>query len=155
MTFAGSNARIVGTGRATLVLPMVTKIVINEVLLYPESKRSLLSFKDVRVNSCHVEIGKEHNVGYLLMTKFDGYQKNVVEKLPFLASGLHYTYIKPIEEYIAMKTIFGNQDSYRIWHRRLGHPGLSMMRKIITNSVGHNTKSKGFSNPEDFQVLGS
>ena len=53
MNIAGSNAHIVCTVRATLVLPMVTKILINEVLLYPESKRSLLGFQDVRANGCH------------------------------------------------------------------------------------------------------
>ena len=51
-----------------------------------------------------------------------------------------------------MKAIFGNQDSNQIWPRRLGHPGLSMMRKIITNSIGHIIKSKGFSNPKDFTI---
>ena len=43
MNIAGSSAHIVGTERARLILHMVTKIVINEVLLYPESKRSLLT----------------------------------------------------------------------------------------------------------------
>jgi hypothetical protein len=57
-------------------------------------------------------------------------------------------YIKPTEEYVAMKTIFRNTESFRIWHDCLGHPGMSMMRRIINNSAGHDVRS--FPNPEDF-----
>jgi peptide/histidine transporter 3/4 len=128
MTIAGSNAHIVGTGSATLVLPMGSQIFVKDALLYPDSKRTLLSFKDIRANGFH--------------------QKRVVERLPSSPSGLYYTYIKPTEEYVAMKTIFRNTESFRIWHDRLGHPGLSMMRRIINNSAGHDVRS--FPTPEDF-----
>jgi hypothetical protein len=47
-----------------------------------------------------------------------------------------------------MKTIFRNIESFRIWHDRLGHPGLSMMKRIINNSAGHDVSS--FPNHEDF-----
>jgi hypothetical protein len=50
---------------------------------------------------------------------------------------LYYTYVKPTEEYVAMKTIFRNIESFWIWHDCLGHPGLSLMRRIINNFVGH------------------
>ena len=71
-----------------------------------------------------------------------------MERLLSSPSGLYYTYIKPTEGYVAMKTIFRNVESFRIWHDRLGHPGLSMMRRIINSSAGHDVN--GFSNPEDF-----
>jgi hypothetical protein len=45
MTIVGSNAHIVGTGSATLVLPMGTQIFVKDALLYPDSKRTILSFK--------------------------------------------------------------------------------------------------------------
>jgi hypothetical protein len=107
-----------------------------------------LSFKDIRANGFHVETEIEHGTEYLLITKFDWYQKRVVERLPSSPSGLYYTYIKPTEECIAMKTIFRNTESFRICHDRLGHPGLSMMRRIINNSAGHDVIS--FPNLEDF-----
>jgi hypothetical protein len=47
-----------------------------------------------------------------------------------------------------MKTIFRNTESFRIWRDRLGHLGLSMMRRIINNSAGHD--DTGFPNPKDF-----
>jgi peptide/histidine transporter 3/4 len=106
MTIAESNAHIVGTGSATLVLPMGTQIFVKDALLYPDSKSTLLSFKDIRANGFHVETEIEHGTESLLITKFDGYQKRVVERLPSSPSGLYYTYVKPTEEYVAMKTIF-------------------------------------------------
>jgi hypothetical protein len=57
-------------------------------------------------------------------------------------------YIKPTDEYVVMKTIFRNIGSFRIWHDRLGHPGMGMMRRIINNSAGHDVRS--YPNPEDF-----
>lgn len=150
MTIAGSNAHIVGTGSATLVLPMGSHIFIKDALLYPNSKRTLLSFKDIRANGFHIETEIEQDAEYLLITKIDGYQKQVVERLPSSPSGLYYTYIKPTEEYVAMKTIFRNPESFRVWHDRLGHLGFGMMRRIINNSAGHNVETKDFPNPEDF-----
>jgi len=141
MTIAGSNAHIVGTGSATLVLPMGMQIFVKDALLYPDSKRTLLSFKDIRSNSFHVETEIEQGTEYLLITKFDGYRKQIVERFPSSPSGLYYTYIKPTEGYVAMKTIFRNAESFRMWHDRLGHPGLSMMRRIIKNSAGHGVNS--------------
>ena len=55
MTIAGSNTHIVGTGSATIVLPMGTQLLIKDALLYPESKRTLLSFKDICANGFHLE----------------------------------------------------------------------------------------------------
>ena len=105
MTIARNNAHIVGTETATLVLPMGTQIFVKDALLYPNSKCTLLSFKDIRANGFHVETEIEHGTEYLLITKFDGYQKRVVERLPSSPSGLYYMYIKPTEEYVVMKTI--------------------------------------------------
>jgi hypothetical protein len=48
MTIAGREALIVGYGRATITLPMDTQIMMEDVLLYPDSTRALLSFRDVR-----------------------------------------------------------------------------------------------------------
>ena len=50
LTIAGRDATIVGTGRATIVLRMGTHITIEDALLYPDSKRTLLSYKVIRQN---------------------------------------------------------------------------------------------------------
>ena len=55
MTITGSN-HIMGTRSGTLILPMGTQIFENDAFLYPDSKRTLLSFKDICSNGFHVEI---------------------------------------------------------------------------------------------------
>ena len=55
MTIAGCDALIVGSGQATITLPMGTQITMEDALLYPNSTRTLLSFRDVRKNGFHVE----------------------------------------------------------------------------------------------------
>jgi hypothetical protein len=53
MTINGKDTVIVGSGRATITLPMGTQITIEDALLYPNSTRTLLSFRDIRKNGLH------------------------------------------------------------------------------------------------------
>ncbi|KAM2218910.1 hypothetical protein ACFX1S_018307 [Malus domestica] len=64
-------------------------------------------------------------------------QKHILEKLHVLSSGLYYTYIKTIEAHTVMNQKFIDSKVYMLWHDRLGHPGSTMMRRVITNSNGH------------------
>ncbi|KAJ1288179.1 hypothetical protein BS78_02G070800 [Paspalum vaginatum] len=137
LTIAGRNALIVGSGRAIVNLPMGTQIVIENALLYPDSTRTLLSYRDIRNNGIHVKTYEKNKEEYLLLTKPTEYGKQICEKIPTLQSGLYYTYIKPIE-HVAYK------------HDRLGHPGIGMMRKIITNSIGHDLTDAKFSKSSDY-----
>ena len=50
LTITGRDAMIVGSGRATIILPMGTQIHIEEALLYPDSTCTLLSYRDIRKN---------------------------------------------------------------------------------------------------------
>ena len=95
-TIAGRDAIIVGSGRATIILLMGTQIVIEDALLYPDSTRTLLSYKDIRRNGFHVETNSDNKDEYLFITKNDGYNNRLLEKIPSLSSGLYYTYIKPV-----------------------------------------------------------
>jgi hypothetical protein len=141
-TIAGRNANIVRIGKTIVILPLGTKIITEDALLYPESSRTLLSFRDIRTNGYHIERKNENGLQCLLITKLNGNKKIVVGKLPSLQFGLYYTHKKP--KNVAMKTIFKNPESYRIWHDKLGIPGLGMMRRIISHSHGHNLKTKDF-----------
>ena len=73
MTIVGRDTVIVGSGQATITLPMGTKLVIQDALLYPDSTRTLLSFKDIH-NGFHVETHKLSDVGSLLMTRQKGFE---------------------------------------------------------------------------------
>ena len=104
---AGCGPNIVGSGRVTITLPMGTTLIINEALLYPESTRTLLSFRDIRANGFHIETNDDENgKEFLLITKRDENGKHVVERLPSLATGLYYTKIVAPPMYTTLKTVF-------------------------------------------------
>jgi transposase InsO family protein len=46
--------------------------------------------------------------------------------------------------------IFQNVDAFKTWHERLGHPGIEMTRKIMSNSSGHGMSNKKFPESLDF-----
>jgi hypothetical protein len=51
---------------------------------------------------------------------------------------------------LRIKVIFQNVNAFQTWHGRLGHPSTGMMRKIITNSVGHNLSNAKFLQSSDY-----
>jgi hypothetical protein len=122
-TIAGRDVVIVSSGRATITLPIGIEIVIEDALLYPDSTRTLLSFKDIRQNGFHIETHDENQEEFLFLTKQNKYGKRICEKIPSLTSRLYYTYIKTIT-HVAYKVIFQNVDPFQIWHDRLGHPDM-------------------------------
>ena len=104
LTIDGRDAMIVGTGRAAITLPMGTQIIIEDALLYPDSTRTLLSYRHIRNNGFHIEIHEDNKEEYLLLTKKSGYGKQILERIPSFSSGLYYTYIKPVT-HVAYKII--------------------------------------------------
>jgi hypothetical protein len=137
LTIPGRDACIVGSRKATIMLPMCTQVIIENVLLYPDSTHTLLSYRDIRKNGLHIVTHEENNKEYLLITKTNREGYDILERILFLPSGWYYTYIKLIP-HVAYKVIFQNVDAFQIWHDRLGHPGVGMMIKIIDNCIGHN-----------------
>jgi hypothetical protein len=137
LTIAGCDTCIVGFEKATIILLMGTQITIENALLYPDSTRTLLNYRDIRKNGLHIVIHDETNKGSLLITKTNGDGYDIIERIPSLPSELYYTYIKHVP-HVAYKVIFQNVDAFQIWYDRLGHPSVGMMRKIIGNYTGHN-----------------
>ena len=68
MTIAGQDALIVDSGRATITLPMGTQITMEDALLYPDSSRTLLSYRDIRKNGFHVETHEDNKEEFLLFS---------------------------------------------------------------------------------------
>ena len=87
---------------------------------------------------------------YLLITSIIFREKHILEKLPSYSYGLYQTIIRPIESYAVMNQKFYDLKTFMIWHERLGHPGLSMMRRIINNYLGHSLKNQKILMPNDF-----
>ncbi|KAM1778054.1 hypothetical protein PS1_044952 [Malus domestica] len=140
-TISGPSDVIEGSGKAQIMLPNGTILSIKNALYATQSIRNLLSFKDIRLNGYHLETKSVENVEYLCITSNDT-QKRILEKLHGLSSGLYCTYIKTVEAYTVMNQKFIDSKVYMLWHDRLGHPGSTMMRRIITNSNGHPLLSK-------------
>jgi len=61
LIIVGRNVVIVGFGRATINLPMDTTITIEGALLYPDSTRTLLSYRDIHKNRYHIEAHHQNN----------------------------------------------------------------------------------------------
>jgi hypothetical protein len=59
---------IEGSGRACILLPEGTKLIIKDALYSSKSRRNLLSFKDIRCNCYHIETMTENNIEYLQIT---------------------------------------------------------------------------------------
>ena len=111
MTIASCDALIVGSGQATITLPMGTQIMIEDALLYPNSTCTLLSYRDICKNGLHVETHEDNKEEFLLFTKLMGFGKQICEKFSSFPTGLYFTYIKSIE-HVAYKIIFQNVDTF-------------------------------------------
>ena len=135
-TISGPSDVIEGSGKAQIMLPNGTILSIQNALYATRSTRNLLSFKDIRLNGYHIETKSAENVEYICITS-NNTQKRILEKLRGFSSGLYYTYIRTIESHTVMNQKFIDSKVYMLWHDRLGHPGSTMMRRIITNSNGH------------------
>jgi hypothetical protein len=105
LTITSRDARIVGSGKATIILPMTTQVIIENALLYPDSTCTLLSYSDIHKNELNIVIHVENNEESLFITKSNGDGYDILERIPSLPSGLYYTYIKPIP-HVAYKVIF-------------------------------------------------
>jgi hypothetical protein len=49
-----------------------------------------------------------------------------------------------------IRYFFQNINTFQTWHDRLGHLGVEKMRKIISNSIGHNLQKAKFPQFSDF-----
>jgi hypothetical protein len=105
LIIARRDTNIVGFGRTTIVLPMGMQVIMKNALLYPDSTRTLLSYRDIHKNGLHVVTHEENNEEFLYSIKKNGDGYDILEKIPSLLSGLYYTYIKHVP-HVAYKVIF-------------------------------------------------
>ncbi|KAD6795987.1 hypothetical protein E3N88_06883 [Mikania micrantha] len=132
-TISGPTDLIEGVGKENLVLPNGTKLLIENALYSPKSTRNLLSFKNIYQNGYDTQSIAIDNEKYLHIMR-----KNVIlEKLPMLNSGLHYTQINVPQAHMVVKEKCCDPVAFNLWHDRLGHPGSTMMKRIIENTHGH------------------
>ena len=70
------------------MLPKGTHLEISDALYSPSSKRSLLSFKDIRMNDFHIETKGEGNKQFLQIIEIGQGYKKVLEFIHALSTGL-------------------------------------------------------------------
>jgi ubiquinone biosynthesis protein Coq4 len=91
LTIVGRDMNIVGSGKATIVLPMGTQVTIENALLYPDSTCTLLNYRDICKNRLHVITHEENNEEFLYIIKKNRDAHDILERIPSLPSGLYYT----------------------------------------------------------------
>ena len=137
-TISGPTNLIEGVGKANLALPNGTTLKIENALFSPKSTRNLLSFKNIYHNGYDTQSRTVSNEKYLHIISKD----KILEKRPMLHSGLHYTYINVPQAHMAVKENCCDSGIINLWHDRLGHPGSTMMKRIIENTHGHPLKDQ-------------
>ena len=94
---------IEGIGKAKFLLPNRTKFTIDEALFSPKSTRNLLSFDDIYRIGCDTQSVTINGNKYLNIISYKSGKIQVLERLPKLPTGLHYTYIHVIESHMTVK----------------------------------------------------
>lgn len=152
-TISGVAKMIEGSGRACILLPEGTKLIINDALYSSKSRRNLLSFRDMRLNGFHMETMNQGGKEYLCITGYRNGKKNILEKLLAYSSGIYYTHVSPIEVNVTSEKS-DDKRMFTLWHDRLGHPGNVMMHRIIESSNGHSLKNVKILRSNDFNCTG-
>ena len=80
-TISGPFNQIEGSGRATIILPGGTILHLQDALYSIQSKRNLLSFKDICWNGYHLETMSDETTEFLLITAAHDGKKCILEKL--------------------------------------------------------------------------
>jgi hypothetical protein len=105
LTIVGRDTCIVGSEKTTIILLIGTQITIENTLLYPDSTRTILSYRDIRKNELHIVTHEENNNESLLITKTNEDDYDILEKISSLLSALYYAYIKLLP-HVVYKVIF-------------------------------------------------
>jgi hypothetical protein len=90
---------------------MGTQVTIENALLYLDSTRTLLTYKDIHKNRLHVITHEENNEEFLHIIKKNRDGHDILERIPSLPSILYYTYIKLVP-HVVYKVIFQKVDAF-------------------------------------------
>ena len=80
-TISGPVNLIEGSSRATIILPGGTILHLQDAFYSTQSKRNLLSFKDIRRNGYHLGTMSDETIEFLLITATHDGKKCILEKL--------------------------------------------------------------------------
>ncbi|GJV41867.1 disease resistance CC-NBS-LRR class family protein [Tanacetum coccineum] len=139
-TISGPTNLIDGVGNSYCSVTKWYTHLIENALFSPKSKRNLLSFRNIYHNGYDTQSKTIANKKYLHIIN----ENQILEKLPMLHSSLHYTHINVPQAHMAVKEKYCDPGIFSLWHDRLGHPGSTMMKRIVENTHGHPLKDQKF-----------
>ena len=118
-TFSGPSNLIEGYGKTRIMLSNGTILTIDDALYSPRSRRTLLSFKDIRDNNYHAETHVENGVEFLCITSFVYGQRRILKKMERIPNGLYTTTIRPIECHYVASPTSKTAHEITLWHDHL------------------------------------
>jgi hypothetical protein len=102
------------TQRSKNVLTIAGRdVMIEDSLLYHNSTRTLISFRDIQKSGLHIYTHEDNKEEFLLITNYSGYCHEILERISSTLSVLYYTYIKHAP-HVAYKVVFHNIDIFKI-----------------------------------------
>ena len=153
VTIAGKRSFRFREGRAHLVLPGGAPLTCDRAMYAPGAPRSLISYRDLRANRIHISTALEKGVEVLELRR----GPSLLATARAAANGLYelpITGVNPTKE--SAEEVTGHRNvghhlpsgvmqasfltaNHRadLWHRRLGHPGTTMLRRMIPLLGGH------------------
>jgi hypothetical protein len=159
VTMAGSRTMRFREGRATVVLPGGFPLTCENAMYAPDAPRSLISYRDLRARKIHISTEMEKDEEVLALRQ--GHELLATAKAG--AEGLYTIVIKPMtvspispidaEEvsmaawardpeakghHLAQGVSLDTVAKPDLWHRRLGHPGTTLFRRMLPLITGHN-----------------
>jgi peptide/histidine transporter 3/4 len=154
VTIAGKRNFKFREGRAVVILPGGAPLICERAMYAPDAPRSLISYRDLRANDIHVSTAVENDEEVLELWRgprrlatahaaANGlYELCIMQASPPSKgeeeAGEHQHMCHPCLSLGGAQTSFlAASSKANIWHRRLGHPGMTMMRKMTPILTGH------------------
>jgi hypothetical protein len=121
-----------GFGRAVLKLGGTRIIVIEHAIHQPTATRNLLSLKDLLANDLHFATSTE-DYFHILEKPMD--LSTTIIRYRGIGNELYPVDIEPFSRLEINTTELTCEDKLSVWHNRLGHPGLTLMRSMMLISL--------------------
>jgi hypothetical protein len=122
-------------GRARVTLPGGATLICSNAMFAPDAQRSLISFRDLRAHGNHALAAIRDGEEILILMQ----GSTCLATARCGATGLYEIPISFLTE--------GHQDhsaysvtipeKAKLWHSRMGHPGMTMFRRMILVLTGH------------------
>jgi hypothetical protein len=150
LTVAGRRNFQFREGRASIVLPGGTTLRIKHAMYAPSAHRSLISFKDLRAHGVHTFTTVKGNSEALelrqgpkvIATAYAGssglYELSITSTHHSqLKSALASDFSQSQTENQKLPSSGSLPTKVELWHRRMGHPGTTMFRRMVPILSGH------------------